>query len=428
MIISVVLFFCSTAIVSSYLILNKDKIYENVYIDKMRVGGMTKTEALENIKRNYQVASMDLLWEDKIWSLNLKDINFKFKLEAAVDSAYSIGRTGNFFEDIKQIVDLKMGEEIKVKLEEVYDENKMSKFIYEIEKVINTEPQNSRIEIVNQSINISKDTIGYKVNVKKLKEDMQKSIMNRTYEDVYIPVEKLMAQFRYEELKTINSLLGEYTTSFNLNVPGRSQNIRLAASKINGIILKGDEVFSFNKSTGKRDLEDGYQIAPVIVQGELQEGVAGGVCQVSSTLFNAVLYSGLDIVERKNHSIPSSYVDKGRDATVSFGSLDFRFKNNYKTPIYLESYLSGNNLVCRVYGNVNDRKAVTIRTEVTETLKKGAESDGSGKKLQTIEKGRDGFKVATYRTISQNGVTLKNELITKSYYPPKKQVVVKKAN
>ena len=106
------------------------------------------------------------------------------------------------------------------------------------------------------------------------------------------------------------------------------------------------ESFSYNEHTGTRTISNGYKNAPVIVQGVVQEGIGGGVCQVSSTLYNAVLYAGLEIESIKNHSIPSSYVPKGRDATVSGGAIDFIFKNNLKYPVYIKNSVYGNTLTC----------------------------------------------------------------------------------
>lgn len=100
----------------------------------------------------------------------------------------------------------------------------------------------------------------------------------------------------------------------------------------------------------------GYKNAPVIVKGELQEGVGGGVCQVSTTLYNSVLYAGLDVVQRRAHSIPSSYVSIGRDAAVAYGSLDFVFRNSHDYPVYIKAFVSGNKVTARIYGDTTKHK------------------------------------------------------------------------
>ena len=125
--------------------------------------------------------------------------------------------------------------------------------------------------------------------------------------------------------------------------------------------MPGD-VFSYNEHIGEINLSNGYKNAPVIVQGVVQEGVGGGVCQVSSTLYNSVLYAGLELVNIKNHSIPSSYVSMGRDATVTDGGIDFVFKNNLKYPVYIKNYVSGNVVTCQIYGSLKDKQNIQIST------------------------------------------------------------------
>ena len=120
------------------------------------------------------------------------------------------------------------------------------------------------------------------------------------------------------------------------------------------------EVFSYNTQTGKRTKANGYKDAPVIVNGKLENDVGGGVCQVSSTIFNSALYSGLDITSRQNHSLKSSYVSIGRDAMVSDGGSDLRFKNPYSHPIYIKNVVSDGVITSRIYGNVSDKKNITI--------------------------------------------------------------------
>ena len=122
------------------------------------------------------------------------------------------------------------------------------------------------------------------------------------------------------------------------------------------------ETLSYNKATGNRTVTNGYKNAPVIVQGVVQDGIGGGVCQVSTTLYNATLYSGLEIVQLRNHTIPSSYVPKGRDATVADSGIDFVFKNNLNHPIYIKNYVSGNTVTCQIYGSSKDKQNIEIQT------------------------------------------------------------------
>ena len=135
-----------------------------------------------------------------------------------------------------------------------------------------------------------------------------------------------MPDITTEMVKDISFKLGEYYTEFNPENESRSHNIRTACAKISQKLLLPGQVFSMDKMLGERTEKNGYRTAKVIVGNELVDGLGGGICQVTSTVYNAVLLSGLEVVERRNHSIPLSYIDMGRDATISYGYIDFKFK------------------------------------------------------------------------------------------------------
>ena len=163
--------------------------------------------------------------------------------------------------------------------------------------------------------------------------------------------------------------------------------------------MPGEE-FSYNESTGPRSKANGYKNAPVIVNGKLQDGTGGGVCQVSTTIYNSALYSGLDITKVRNHSLPSAYAPVGKDATVVDGYLDLKFKNPYNHPIYIKNTTYNGVVTSKIYGNSQDRKNISIRVEKV--------------------KGGNGNVVKTYRDFKDSsGNIIKSEYITTSSYKKK---------
>lgn len=146
-----------------------------------------------------------------------------------------------------------------------------------------------------------------------------------------------------------NNKLAEYSTSFSTNDKSRSSNIATAADIIDNVVIKQGQVFSFNQIVGKRTVTSGFQEAHVINNGELVDGLGGGICQVSSTVFEAVLRANIEIVQRTNHSLKVGYVPLGGDATVDWNSKDFKFKNNLNSDIKLSMKCSGGKLTCTVY-------------------------------------------------------------------------------
>lgn len=145
--------------------------------------------------------------------------------------------------------------------------------------------------------------------------------------------------------------IGRYTTFFNQNNVARSHNIKLAAKAINNYVIFPGETFSFNQVVGKRTKERGYMRAPVIVRGELSEDIGGGICQVSSTLFNAADQAGLKMIERYSHSKKVPYVPPGRDATVSWYGPDFSFKNTYRFPLLIRAKAFGGQMITWIFSS-----------------------------------------------------------------------------
>ena len=152
----------------------------------------------------------------------------------------------------------------------------------------------------------------------------------------------------FAEIIAICETVGTYTTTFDSPKSARGKNIKLAAEKIDRIILEPGQEFSFNEAIGPASKAQGFKLAKIFVKGEEHEGYGGGICQVSSTLYNAVLEAGLDITERHEHSKDVHYVPDGRDATASHGGIDFKFINNYTCPIVIRAYTSENEVTTAI--------------------------------------------------------------------------------
>jgi len=234
---------------------------------------------------------------------------------------------------------------------------------------------------------------------------------------------------------TIDSVLEElfkdtlstYTTYFNVNEKERTENVKLAAKSINNVILMPGQEFSYNNIVGERSTENGYKIAKVYQAGEVVDGLGGGICQVSSTLYNSVVKADLEVLERKNHSLPVSYVKLGTDATVVYGVLDFRFRNNQQYPIRIESTISGGALKIDICGiKTNPKRSVDIETETVsilpfaeKTIEDATLPMGT---FEVIQKGKQGYKVKSYRVTKENGVEVDRKLISTDTYSPIAQI------
>lgn len=309
--------------------------------------------------------------------------------------------------------------------------------------VINKEPQNIDIEKIHDEIYkeaqdayiTQNPTVVHSevngVDFAISNEEIQK-ILQEDKEEYIIPLNITLPS------KTVNDLgedafpdvLGTYTTLYDASNENRDNNVNLASEKINGTIIYPGETFSYNQIVGKRTIEAGYKEAGAYAGGKVVQEIGGGICQVSSTLYNAVLYANLEVVERYNHYFETSYVDPGRDATVSWGSLDFQFKNNRDYAIKIEA--KARNGVCEItikgIKQDNDYEVV-IQPQVTSIIKKTEryENDSSLEEgvTEVEQEGHDGCTSETHKILMQNGVTVSDEIISQDYYHALEKIIKK---
>ena len=241
-----------------------------------------------------------------------------------------------------------------------------------------------------------------------------------------------------EKLPTLKDIQNNYVlvsmfeTDFNGSSPERKNNIKVACKAINGKFIKAGDIFSFNKATGTRDVANGYQKAKIIENGSFVDGIGGGVCQVSSTLYNSCLLAGLNVVEVHNHSMPVGYVLPAFDAMVSGGSADLKIKNNTQNDFLITTCSNQDKCLICIYGvmpkyqikrRYDKYQVIPPPADIVETdAAKYAEQYGSGE--HKLYGGVSGYKAKGYLDYYQGGVLIKSELIRDSTYNAKPGVVL----
>ncbi|MCM3157856.1 VanW family protein [Bacillus subtilis] len=229
------------------------------------------------------------------------------------------------------------------------DYEKYSKFIKQLDQKVYREPINA---VLNDHGSIVPGRVGYKLYQQAFMEKFYAYFYGQGPSKIEVPEMNIYPKVDSELLAHISTQqLGQYVTYFNSSNKSRSHNISLSAKAIDNHVVFPNETFSFNQVVGMRTRNKGYKSAPIIVKGELSEGVGGGICQVSSTLFNAVDRAGLQIVQRYSHTRSVSYVPPGRDATVSWGGPDFRFQNQYNQPILIRAKRYGGSMIITLYSS-----------------------------------------------------------------------------
>lgn len=250
-----------------------------------------------------------------------------------------------------------------------------------------------------------------------------KKILEENKEEYIIPLKITHPEITTDKIGSegFPDLLAEFSTNYNPGAKDRTTNLKLASNKINNTVVLPGETFSYNKVVGKRTTAAGYKEAPSYAGGKVVNDIGGGICQITSTLYNAVVFANLDIVSRSNHQFVPSYVKAGRDATVVYGAIDFKFKNTRKYPIKIKSTVSGGVARVQIYGMKEETEyKVKIETKITgsipmqtvyeddPTLEKGKE--------KVEQKGHNGTYSEAYKVVYLNGKVVSRTLLSKDKY------------
>lgn len=407
---------------------DRKKIHKNIYIENIDVSNLTKEDAqikIYNFINNNK--KIKLVNDSSNYILNLDNIEVNYDIKKSVDYAYNLDKNKNFLANIKTRINLDLGKNVCIKLNKTYSCEKLNEFIDKLDKAIRIEAVNASIIKVENNLEYKREIYGSELDKGKFKHIIVDKINNMSYGEEKIPKKEIKPKYLYEDLVKINTVLGSYETYFNPNIYNRVNNIKVSANATNNIILNPLEEFSFNSYVNSENLKGEFKEAPVIINGKLKDGLGGGICQVSTTLYNAALYAGLEITNVRNHSIPSSYISKGRDATISTGDIDLRFKNNFDSPIFITHKVFNDKIISTIYGSENCKKEIDVVTELVKSVpydikSKNSENLYEGEK-SIYQKGRKGYKINTFRVYKKDGKEIK-ELIRENYYPPMDKIVI----
>ncbi|MBW4081626.1 VanW family protein [Paenibacillus sp. S150] len=221
--------------------------------------------------------------------------------------------------------------------------------------------------------------------------------------------------------------ISQFSTSLGASGPGRTFNVAAAAEAVNGTMLPPGAVFDYGKAIQKAQADTGFREAPVIVNGKLQPGTGGGICQVSSTLYNAALRSGLEIVERRNHSLPVSYLPKGQDATFSEGNINFRFRNNTGKYLIIHAAVQGRTLTVKLFGTFPKNVTFLVQSRTVEVLaptdKYVSDPSLPNGGTRVIQNGKTGYVVETHITRLVDGKAVEKKLLSRDTYYAQKRII-----
>lgn len=382
----------------------------------------------------YDDTEFSLSFRGKIWTFKCEDFKSDFK---QFDINYEFNKFNLNNNKNQKIILIN-------KLKKLNIENKLiieylfPNFLKKIEKISkNIEKQAKNAEIIiNNKINIINEKYGIKINFDEFFNIFLNNYLIKNKFEIEIPVEIIKPEITSEELKKSANLRSTFSTNFSTSSKDRKHNISQASKKINGIKLAPNEKFSFNKTVGRRTKENGFRVAKIISQGEFIDGVGGGVCQVSTTLYNAVLKAGLKVDVANKHSEKISYVTTGFDAMVNYGSSDFVFTNNTAHDIYIFSSARDNALTIKIFGEALDNVSYKLKNEIIDKVSPEKEKvviDYNGEYIDKVKytdesfylkRAKTGFVVKSYREKYLGDKLVFTELIRTDKYKEQQAVKV----
>lgn len=410
---------------------------ENVYIEDLAVGGLTKEEAkakLEQEKVEEVSKQLLILTNEKVSvEIPFNDLGITYNIDEIVNEAFQIGHDEGFFKKYK-IYKNGLGEPQTFELTRSFDEDKIKPQLESYAEHFYIKPVNATLARKNKQFIITKEVNGECLDLNATEENILTALKDPRNIDVDqisvdVVTQVIIPEYTEQILQDSQTLISSFSTSYNNADANRNENLKVAAHKITRMLLP-DEIFYLSNQLEPFTAEAGYKSAGTIVNGKIEDSLGGGICQVGSTLYNAVLLTDIEVVKRQNHSLAVSYVPLGRDATYNTGTIDFQFKNNSQYPLFIEGYCENNQVIVNIYGNKDFKSQYEVKFEsdVTEVI---PAPETKYKDDPTLDEGKevvevtalDGKRVNLYKLYYKNGSLVKRVLVNNSYYRPRAAVI-----
>lgn len=404
-----------------------DKIANGVYISTVDVSGMTKEEARAAINEYVEgLKQTEIQLNGATGSIRIlvDEMGLTAKVDEAVDRAFVVAHSGNLINRFKETKDLEQNN-LYVELELSIDKQLTAHAIYDKVDSLNVDAVNNGLKKENNEFVFVPGQTGYEVNivesVYKISDYITQDWDGNPAELALI-TDIVEPRGTKEELAQVTDLLGSFTTDFSTSDEGRIKNLTNGSSKLNGTLLYPGEELSVYEICHPFTVENGYGVGGAYQNGVVIDSVGGGICQVSSTLYNAVIRAELEVTMRYSHSMTVSYVDPSDDAAIAGTYKDFRFVNNQDYPIYIEGYCANKKVTFNVYGKetrpsnrkvrfeseIVSQEPATIQFNLNETLPIGYINVDQGAHLKTSAR--------LWKIVTVDGVEQSREIFNKSSY------------
>ena len=410
--------------------LEQDTFYDGITLEGESLSGLTMLDAIAKYQKQLSnvasATSITITARGKTYTLDSSSVQMSTNLQSTLSLAYSTGRTGSFDERYAQLQQLK-SEGLDFSLNRGWNEDTLRSKISQIAADVYVKGQDADVESFDPDtgkFTFTSEVTGYELDSDDLYAQITQAVANGNVNaNIEAKIIEVAPEHTVEYMKEHFGRISYAQTKTTSN-SDRNRNIKLATAEFNGMRVEPGETLSFNKTTGERTEAKGYRPAGAYSGGFLVQEPGGGVCQVSTTLYNAVVKADLEVLERSPHSRVSDYVPIGLDAAVNWPSQDFKFKNTSDYPIFIVAEFADQKLTFKIYGKqLDDGVYIKLESEKTETISAPEGVDEKPDSTLPVgqfkdEKARDGAKAVSYKVYyDKNDNEIKREVLARSSYP-----------
>ncbi|AEG60880.1 VanW family protein [Desulforamulus ruminis DSM 2154] len=407
-----------------------NSVLPGVSVQGVDISGLALEKAIEKLNKEIPWPSPESLLvlvdpEGQTTSIRYGDIGYQADYEASVKEAIKYSRQASAWRNVTGIFGA-IYSGYNLPLKKTYNREAFDQVLNDLSSRYNLPAKDAQLTLTGSNVTVLQDIQGKRLDNQATHQAL-----------IHLPINQHRLELAFKtvdpvvkstDFSGINSRVALYVTHFDPGDAGRTHNILLASKLIHHKLIKPGEIFSLNKALGPRSPENGYRPAPVIINNKLSLDYGGGVCQVATTLYNAVLLAGLTVVERSPHSLPVSYVPVGKDATIAGDFIDFKFLNSTPYPILLTSQVQHSKLLVSVYGHREGFSAKIIKFETQRTITKPTrqyiEEPGLAPgQIVVRQPGRDGYELKTYEVIFENGREVGRRLISQNIMEPEMEII-----
>lgn len=412
-----------------------DKICNGVYIDSLNISGMTEEQAQEAVDAyiaKLGERTLEIQVNDETVTSTLSAIGYTCAPNDFVQQALAQGKSGNIIADYARIREIEENP-VRYELAFTYSEKKLKKFVSRTSDENCEKAKDSKIKMKNGRLIYTEAKEGLTIDVNETINRIKNSLKEQ--EDSAVVTVQAVVIFEApkvtkEEAQRCKDKLGSFSTTFNAGNVSRTKNVANAARLVNGNVIYPGETFSVHDAISPLTEENGYYAAASYNNGQVVDSIGGGVCQVSTTLYNAVLRAELEIVERSPHSMLVSYVEPSMDAAIAGDYKDFKFRNNTDVPIYIEGGTYAGTIFFRVYGEEtrSSDRVVEFKSETIETIEPGEDKVTYDKSLPAsymavTQEAHQGCRAVLWKYVTENGKTEKIQINSSTYNAEPRYVV-----